>query len=185
MSEPVATGRPLSVEEYLEREKSAEVRHEYVGGYIYALAGASRRRNRISGNIYRRLADAAEGGPCRVYMSDVKLRAAEDIVYYPDVMVACGDEPEDPYVEHEPCLVVEVVSPNTEGPDRREKLIAYRSIPSVRAYLMVDQDLRRVEHHWRDEDGTWRRAGRTEEGEFSLPYPPGAELPLAEIYEGL
>lgn len=185
MAEPIATGRPLSIEEYLEREKSVEVRHEYVGGHLYALAGASRRHNRICINILRRLADAAGGGPCRVYVESVKLRTDDDIVYYPDVMVARGDEPEDPYVEHEPCLVVEVVSPGTEGTDRREKFITYRSMLSMRAYLIVDQELRRVERHWRDEGGTWQRAEHTEEESFPVLCPPGAELSLGEIYEGL
>ncbi len=185
MAEPAATGRLLSAEEYLEREKRAELRHEYVGGYLYALAGASRRHNMISINILRQLADAAEGGPCRVYIENVKLQVADDIIYYPDLMVACGDEPEDAYVEREPCLVVEVVSPNTEATDRREKLIAYRNLPSLRTYLIVDQDLRRVERHWRHETGAWRRSEHTGEERFPLLCPPGAELSLAKIYQGL
>nr|MBA3793598.1 Uma2 family endonuclease [Rubrobacter sp.] len=105
-------------------EKTATVRHEYVAGEVYAMTGASRRHNRIAGNVYRRLADAAAGGPCRVYMETVKLR--KDIFYYPEVMVACGSEPENPYYEDAPCLVVEVVSPSTESTDRREKLAAYK-----------------------------------------------------------
>ncbi|MBA2617877.1 MAG: Uma2 family endonuclease, partial [Rubrobacter sp.] len=109
-------------------EKTATVRHEYVAGEVYAMTGASRRHNRIAGNVYRRLADAAAGGPCRVYMETVKLRI-EDVFYYPDVMVACGPEPDDPYYEDDPCLVVEVVSPSTETTDRREKLAAYKRIP--------------------------------------------------------
>ena len=68
------------------------------------------------------LADAAEGGPCRVYFSDMKLRVADDLFYYPDVLVAC--EPDDTYTEDEPCLVVEVASPSTGTTDRREKLAA-------------------------------------------------------------
>ena len=79
----------VTVEEYLELEKTSSVKHEYVAGEIHAMVGASRRHNRIAVNILRRLADAAEGGPCRVYISDMKLRAAEDVFYYPDVMVAC------------------------------------------------------------------------------------------------
>lgn len=185
MSEPAATGRLLGTEEYLEREKSAEIRHEYVGGYLYALAGASRLHNMIAINILRRLSDAADGGPCRVYIETVKLQVADDIIYYPDLMVACGDEPEDPYVEREPCLVVEVVSPNTEATDRREKLIAYRNLPSLKTYLLVDQDTRRVERHWRDETGAWRRGEHTEEERVPLLCPAGAELSLAEIYLGL
>ena len=126
----------MSVEDYLEMEKTATVRHEYVAGEVYAMTGASRRHNRIAGNVYRRLADAAAGGPCRVYMETVKLR--KDIFYYPEVMVACGSEPENPYYEDAPCLVVEVVSPSTESTDRREKLAAYKRVPGLKAYLILD-----------------------------------------------
>ena len=183
MVERGATQGSLSVEDYLEMEKTATVRHEYVAGEVYAMTGASRRHNRIAGNVYRRLADAAAGGPCRVYMETVKLRI-EDIFYYPDVMVACEDEPEDPYYEDSPCLVVEVVSPSTESTDRREKLAAYKRIPGLKAYLIVDQERMQVERHFRDEEGAWCRADLVDEGRFSVPRPE-MSLTLAEIYEGL
>lgn len=172
----------MSVEDYLEMEKTATVRHEYVAGEVYAMTGASRRHNRIAGNVYRRLADAAAGGPCRVYMETVKLR--KDIFYYPDVMVACGSEPENPYYEDAPCLVVEVVSPSTESTDRREKLAAYKRVPGLKAYLILEQERMRVERHFRDEEGAWLRADLVEEGRFSVPCPE-MSLALAEIYEGL
>ncbi len=124
MAEPTTPHDSLTVEEYLKLEESATVRHEYVAGEIHAMTGATRRHNRIAGNVYATLLSAARNSTCRVYMETVKLRAAADTIYYPDVMVACGSEPEDPYVESEPCLVVEVVSSNTEMTDRREKLAA-------------------------------------------------------------
>lgn len=172
------------MEEYLELEEAATTKHEYVGGVIHALAGASDRHNRIALNIASRLLGAARGGQCRVYMSDMKLQASDEIFYYPDVMVACGEEPENPYLEDAPCLVVEVVSPSTESIDRREKLQAYRSIASLEAYLIVDQEQRRVERHWRGEDGLWRRAELAGEGRFPVPCPE-TELTLDGIYEGL
>ena len=120
-------------------ERDSPVRHEYVGGMVHAMTGASRRHNRISLNIARKLADAAEGTPCRVYISDMKVLTPDDLGYYPDVMVACGSAPEDEYLETDPCLIVEVLSPNTESKDRREKLVAYMKIPSLRTYLILDQ----------------------------------------------
>jgi Uma2 family endonuclease len=186
MVERVTPDKPLSVEEYLELEASATVRHEYVGGEVYALAGATDRHNRISGNIFARLWSAARGGPCRVYMSDMKLRASESVFYYPDVMVVCEPaEPGNPDFQRDPCLVVEVLSPSTEQIDRREKLLAYTRTPSVGAYLVVSQDIRRVERHFRGEDGLWRKADLVDEGRFPVPCPPDAELSLAEVYEGL
>ena len=117
-------------------------------------------------------------------METVKLRAAADTEYYPDVMVACGSEPEDPYVEHDPCLVVEVVFSSTEMTDRREKFAAYKRMPGLEAYLIVSQDRKWVERHFRTGDGTWRRADLLVEGRFSAPCPE-TELSLAGIYEGL
>ena len=113
-------------------------------------------------------------------METVKLTAAVDTVYYPHVMVACGSEPEDPYVEHDPCLVVEVVFSSTEMTDRREKLAAYKRMPGLEAYLIVSQDRKWVERHFRTGDGTWRRADLLDEGRFSAPCPE-TELSLAGI----
>jgi Uma2 family endonuclease len=184
MAGPATRDRPLSVEDYFRLEEASSVRHEYVAGEVYALSGATRRHNRIAGNIFARLWAAARGGPCRVYMSDVKLRAARDVIYYPDVMVACGPEGDDPLVEHAPCLVVEVISPSTEMIDRREKAMVYKGIAGLKAYLIVHQDCRRVERHWRDDQGAWRYAAAVDEGRVPVPCPE-LELTLGEIYEGV
>lgn len=178
-----APDRPLSVDEYLAREDASPVRHEYVAGEVYALAGETRRHNQVTGNVFARLWSAVRGGPCRVFVEGVKLRAGS-VVYYPDVMVACGPEPADPRLEEAPCLVVEVLSPSTRTIDRREKLLVHRAIPSLRAYLIVDQERRRVERHWRDDDGAWQRATIVEAGTVPVPCPAIA-LSLDEIYEGV
>lgn len=175
----------LSVEEYLEFEKDSPVKHEYVGGKVYAMTGVSRRHSRISLNIARKLADAAEGGPCRVHQSDMKVPTPDSVFYYPDVVVACGPEPEDPYLEDEPCLVVEVLSPGTEATDRREKLLSYRKIPSLNTYLIVEQDETRIERHYRDEQGGWQTEVIEAGGAVLVPCPPNARLSLADAYRGL
>lgn len=167
-------------------EETAMVRHEYVGGVIYAMVSATKRHNSIIGNIFAHLWSVARGGPCRVYSSDVKLRAAEDTIYYPDIMVACGPEGDDPLIEDAPCLVVEVTSPSTESIDRREKMLAYRRMPSLQAYLIAAQESRRVERYWRDAAGEWRQGEAVGEGSrVPTPCPGPTELTLAEIYEGL
>jgi Uma2 family endonuclease len=148
------------------------------------MVGATKRRIRIMGNIYGLLWGTARGGPCRVYSESVKLRVADNVIYYPDVMVACGPDPGDLYVENEPCLVVEVVSPSTETTDRREKLASYKRMPGLRAYLIVSQDRRWVENLIRSEAGIWRRGDLVDEGRFSIPCPE-TDLSLAEVYEGL
>jgi Uma2 family endonuclease len=96
MNQPAVRRPLLSVEEYLRLEETSPVKHEYVGGFIHALAGASKRHNQIALNIASRLRDAVRGGPCRVYIGDVKVRVADDVYYYPDVVVSCGSESTDP-----------------------------------------------------------------------------------------
>jgi Uma2 family endonuclease len=184
MATPAYRQPPLSLEEYLRIEEHSTSRHEFVAGQIHALAGASRRHNRIALNIASRLTAAARGTPCRVYMSDVKLKVADDVVYYPDVMVACDSPGEDPLLETAPCLVVEVLSPGTEQIDRREKLLAYKAIPGIRAYLIVHQDRPRVERAWRDEEANWWDTDVVDEGRVPIPCPE-VVLTLEEIYEGV
>lgn len=96
----------------------------------------------------------------------MRLRATQDVFYYPDIMVVCGDDEagDEALYQHIPYLVVEVTSPSTESTDRREKALVYRGIPSLRAYLVVDQDRRWVERHWRDNSGEWRQGGIVDEG---------------------
>ncbi len=164
------------------------LRHEYVGGAIYALAGSTRRHDIIATNILALLWNAARDGPCRVHTSDRRLRAAADVFYYPDVMVVCPPENEETgdeaLFEDAPCLVVEVTSPSTQAIDRREKLLAYKKLPNLRAYLIVAQEEMRVERHWRDEADQWWQAEVTRP-EGVVPFPE-TELALApQIYEGL
>lgn len=80
---------PLSVEEYLEREKRSDVRHEFIEGYLYAMVGASRRHNLIALSIERMLHAALRGTPCRAFVSDLKVQVGERF-FYPDVVVSCS-----------------------------------------------------------------------------------------------
>lgn len=183
MSTQAVQRQRLSVEEYLEFERESPVKHEYVGGMIYALAGVTRRHSQIVMNISWRLAAAAQGRRCRVHAGEVKLQIG-DIYYYPDIIVACGGVPDNPYLEDAPCVVVEVTSPSTEATDRREKLIVYSQIPELRAYLIVNQDDRRIERHWRDAQAQWQYAPITGDGSVPIPCPE-MTLSLDEIYADL
>ncbi|HEU4629817.1 MAG TPA: Uma2 family endonuclease [Gemmatimonadaceae bacterium] len=183
MADPPARDRPMTIEEYLAFEEASPVRHEYVDGEVHAMSGVTRRHSQISMNIGARIRAAVRGGPCRVHLAGVKLRAG-NVIYYPDVMVACGAGPADERIEDAPCLVVEVLSESTASIDRREKLMVYRGIASLRAYLIVDQERRLVERHWRDADGGWRHATLAEQGEVPLPCPE-LVLTLDDVYEGV
>ncbi len=174
----------VSVEEYLELEERSEIRHEYVGGMLHERHVSNDRHNRIVVNLLVKLADAAEEAPCQVYAVDMRLRIG-DVFYYPDVMVACEPpETDNPIWRTDPCLVVEVLSPTSVSTDQREKLLAYRSVPSVETYLMVHQDIQRVERHFRNEKGEWARADHVRDGYIPIPCPE-TRLTLAGIYRGL
>jgi Uma2 family endonuclease len=140
----------MTVEEYFRFEERSPFKHEYVAGEVYAMSGATAQHNIIAGNIFTRLFSAAEDGPCRVFMSDMRVEVANDRYYYPNVAVVCTPIAELDIVARGPCVVVEVTSPSTARIDRGEKLDAYRRIPALRAYLIVDHRRRRVERHWRE-----------------------------------
>ncbi|MBI2928871.1 MAG: Uma2 family endonuclease [Verrucomicrobia bacterium] len=147
----------ISPEEYLEGERFAEVRHEFVDGRVYAMAGASDDHNRIAGNIFGELRERLRGRPCEPFINDMKVKIPPrfaEVFYYPDVLVACDPTDNARYYRERPSFLFEVLSPETENTDRREKAIAYRQIQSVEAYVLVEQQrvaatvLRRAEEGW-------------------------------------
>jgi Uma2 family endonuclease len=184
MEDLVTPQQNMTLEQYLELEKEAPIRHEYVGGQLRAMTGATRRHNLIAQNIVFALRQVARGTTCRTYMSEVKVQTPDRVIYYPDVMVTCNPESDDPCVISEPCLLIEVVSHTTEVKDRREKLVAYKTIPTLEAYLIVDQARRRVDRHFRDDQGEWRRTTVIGDAAIPLPCSNGA-LAMPDIYEGV
>ncbi|CAA6824055.1 MAG: Uma2 family endonuclease [uncultured Thiotrichaceae bacterium] len=187
---PVQHLKPvLSPEEYLEGERTAEFRHEYVSGEVYAMAGVDERHNRIAGNIAFQLRAKARGGSCGVFMSDMKLRINQGVCfYYPDVMLTCDSDDRDSHFKDNPCLIAEVSSPSTEAIDHREKLLAYKNIPSLRYYLLIASNRQYVEYYQRNQAGEWQSAilephqvihVQCEGGD--TPYEAG--LCLEDIYE--
>lgn len=177
----------ISEQAYLESEKAAKQRHEYVDGQIFLMAGASRRHNDIAVNITTTLRLAARSTPCRVNASDVKVRIGKrKSYYYPDVVVSCtADDDADEYYLEKPCLIVEILSKSTEWKDYNEKLLAYQAIASLKAYLTVSQDRPYASLFYRDEENQWWVDTYTELTQsIKLPCPP-TELTLAEIYEGI
>jgi Uma2 family endonuclease len=160
------------------------MKHEYVAGEAYAMAGVTTRHNLITLNIARQLHTAARGRRCRVFATDVRLRAAEDRFYYPDLIVACGIAGDVELVVEEPCLVVEVTSPASRAIDRREKCTVYQQIGSLRGYLIVDQRRRHVLAYTREPAGEWMRGEYEADGEIRIPCPDSA-LTLDQIYEDI
>ncbi|GCL42732.1 Uma2 family endonuclease [Dolichospermum planctonicum] len=150
----------FTVEEYLELEQTSDIRHEYFAGEVFAMAGGSKEHNIISGNVYSRLRSQLRGSSCNVFMSDMKVRINlanenQTIFYYPDVIVSCDTEDQDRYFLNYPCLIIEVLSPSTETIDRREKLLNYRSLASLKEYILISQDQVKVEVYRQDEKRNW------------------------------
>lgn len=176
----------VTVDEYLAGEEVAEVKHEYTGGAVYAMAGVSKEHNRLALNIAIALRAHLQGKSCSVFISDVKVRletTGEEVFYYPDVMVACDPRDTHRLFVRYPRLLVEVASPSTERLDRREKRWAYQTIETLEEYLIVAQ-----EHM---EATVFRRAANWQPEAFNRLAQTvslrsiGLDLPLSAIYEGV
>ena len=146
----------MSVSDYLVFERESELRHELVGGYLYAMTGASDRHEEIAANLLAALHQHLHGSGCRVYGSNLKIRVGDDFLY-PDLFVRCATERGDSYFKTDPRLVIEVLSPNTQRYDRGDKRLAYQSLPSLQEYLLVAQDEPSIEIHRRSQAG-WKSA---------------------------
>ena len=148
-------------EEYLEIEEAATVRHEFYDGEIYAMAGGTPEHAAMAAEITSKLGRQLEGGPCRAYSSDLRLRVlATGLATYPDVTVISGPSERDPaspsHVTN-PTLIVEVLSPSTADYDKGKKLEHYKTMPSLQSVLLVDHASERIELHSREGDDWLRR----------------------------
>ncbi|MBP6783876.1 MAG: Uma2 family endonuclease [Verrucomicrobiales bacterium] len=176
-----------TVEEYLEAEASSEVKHEYLGGTVHAMAGASMRHIRLVRRIDDLLNARFENGPCEAWSSDLKVwikTVLSEFFYYPDVVVGCDPTDENDQFLKNPTIIFEVLSPSSEQIDRREKMFAYQTIASLEHYVIVSQEERRVE--WLRREGNAWVASVLTDTEDLLDFPgQGASLTLGEIYEGI
>ncbi len=172
-----------SYADYLDRERTSDVKHVWVRGEIFAMSGASRRHNRIAttllGELYAQLRD----GPCRPVNSDQRVRVDEaDASFYPDISVICGEDevsPADPEAIVNPSIVFEVLSPSTEAWDRGGKFAALQRLPSLQLYILVAQDQPRIEVFERETSHRWTLTV-VDEGTLSLP-DFGVSIPLERI----
>lgn len=175
---------PISHKEYLHGEQQSDVRHEYFDGYVYAMAGAGKKHNIISGNMYSALRQKARGTTCTPFVADMKVYIPTiNRFYYPDVLLACDpNDNHEYYIEH-PCFIIEVLSPSTENTDRREKLHAYQSIESLKEYLLVSQETMQIELYRRDKEH-WQYYLLNNEHDVLQINCLDLELSMNDIYEG-
>jgi Uma2 family endonuclease len=186
MTAEAARDQLVSVEDYLESERTAPQKREYLNGVLYPMAGAGNRHNRIATNIVVSLGMQLRGKPCQPFNSDTKVRIREgdDVrFYYPDAQVVCRQNPLDDSFQDEPVLIFEVISDGTRRADEQEKRLAYCEIESLQAYVLVEQE--------RAAAIVWRRGPmgfvREEHAGLDavLEFPkPGVQIALREAFEG-
>lgn len=145
----------ISQEEYLAGELISAVKHEYIEGNVYAMAGASKNHQRIIANISSALWTHLKDTPCDVFSSDIKIKAANNF-FYPDVMVVCEDKTDNDYYTESPVIILEVLSKSTRRTDQSLKRRAYQNLPSLNEYVLIEQDFVDVEicrraNHWQSE----------------------------------
>lgn len=172
----------VAVEDYLAAEADGELRHEYIGGQVYAMTGASDRHGLILSNLVATLRPLVRGRGCQLFAGDMKVRlriAGQDIFYYPDLLLSCDPGDRETFFRTAPCLIVEVLSDSTERVDRRERFLAYTALPSLQDYLLASQKQREIWHFGRSRD--WA-AEMAVEGRLTLDCL-GIELGVESIYE--
>lgn len=177
----------MSVEEYLAFERRSETRHEFLDGEIFAMGGASRKHNLVTGNAFAALHGQLAGRDCEVHASDMRVKIPATGLYaYPDVVVVCGDPELEDDAELDtllnPTLILEVLSPTTADYDRGGKFAHYRTLPSLAEYLVLAQDQVHAEHSRRQPDGSWLLTETDRPGEILELPSIGCRLDLAAIY---
>lgn len=183
----VETPRRYTAEEYLALERQSEEKHELVDGELRLMSGASRAHNLIAVNLAATLHGALKGKPCETYVADMRVKVSADGSYlYPDATIVC-DEPEfeDASVDTlmNPNAVIEILSKSTASFDRGSKFASYRSLPSLREYVLIAQDAPSVEHFVRLDDGAWRFNPTTGLDQELHLVTSDLVLPLRDLYD--
>lgn len=177
--------RRVSFLDYAQAEASSLHKHEWLDGQVVAMAGGTPLHAQLTAQVSHLLRSALRGGPCRVYSSDLMVKVPDGLATYPDVSVICGPleaPPSWPHATANPRLLVEVLSPSTAQWDRGDKFLHVQRLPSLQTYVLVNQEVRRVEWFQRQADGawTWRSAGP---GQVALLEDLGISLAVDEVYE--
>ena len=186
MSAGPAPRKTWTPEEYLAWERRSPEKHEYFQGEIFAMTGASRAHNKIVVNLGGELRSALRQRPCEVYTSDMRVKIPATGLYtYPDVVVVCCEPVFEQDAELDtllnPDVLFEVLSETTESYDRGRKFAQYRTLASLREYLLVSQGEALVEHYTREENGLWTFREHRAGGRVRLE-SIGCEVAVDEIY---
>jgi Uma2 family endonuclease len=170
----------MNEEEYLRFEEKAAIRHEFVGGHVFAMTGSTDAHNFICGNIFAQIHASLRGGKCRAYMNDMKVRIQiASSYYYPDIMVSCEGFQSKSVFKEQPVLLVEVLSPSTKQIDLREKLVAYQKITTLKEYVIVHQDRQQIDVHRRVDGESWEFETLSREQDLQLHSLPNGVFAMS------
>lgn len=171
--------------QYLEIERKADFRSEYVNGEMLAMAGASREHNRITLNLGSALTEKLRATPCEPFTTDMRVQISATRYTYPDVVAACEPEFQDSSLDVliNPLVIIEVLSPTTESDDRGWKFAHYRRSPTLTDYIMVAQNRPSVEHYSRHGQDLWTLREYTSLSDILLLESLSCEIRLEDIYE--
>ena len=181
----VEASKLWTVEEYLAYELTSPVRHEYVDGQLFAMAGESKNHNRLASRVCARFVLHLGDGKCEAFIENVKVKVSPTRYYYPDVVVACSEpeEDEDAYIIEEPLLIIEVLSPSTQRNDRVEKMNAYQKLAGLREYVIISQESVRLEVYRHEQAGEAWQCEVFNDTESEVTFQSvGLSLKLADIY---
>jgi Uma2 family endonuclease len=184
-TEAAARRKTWTPEEYLAWERASPEKHEFFQGEVFAMAGATKEHNLIVGNIVGELRNALRSGLCQVYPSDLRVKIPATGLYtYPDASVVCSkpkleDDSFDTLLNPE--VIFEVLSDSSENYDRGKKFEQYRTVASLREYILVAQDRVLVEQYTRMPDGAWVLREHRQGGRLDLACI-GCALDVGEIY---
>lgn len=184
---PIIPKQFMTPEDYLAFERQSEIKHEYYGGDLFVMAGASEQHNNIVANVLASFVVQMKGRPCKAYSSDLRINVTPTGLYtYPDVVVVCGkprfhDAFRDTITN--PAVIVEVLSESTEAYDRGQKFQHYQTIESLSDYLLVTQTVSRIEHFARRPDGHWLYSEHRGLDAEVVIDSIQCKLPLVDVYD--
>ena len=179
----LAVRKPMSLAEFLEWEERQELRYEFDGVEPSAMTGGSAAHADIQANLITAFRNRMRGMPCKFYGSDLKVLVADNSSRYPDGMVVCSPVAPNATAVRDPVVIFEVLSPSTAAKDRIVKAREYQATPSVKRYVMLEQDRIGATVHVRAQDG-WSVLVLKDDDTLVMP-EIGLEIPVAEFYEGL
>ena len=184
----IQTKPPMTVADYLEWEKGEELKHEYIDGEIIEMTGGTRNHSRIMTNVTIAIGRQLDDSDCKLLSSEMRIKISESRYVYPDLSAVCGTErledEESELTLLNPVFVVEVTSPSSTVYARVDKLDFYSDVPSIIAYLIVDQDRIRADLYTRTDEGWHVRVFNSLDDVIALE-SLDCELPLAQVYRGI